>query len=589
MDRKNYIMKPKKIVPLLGQEGELIKEEKLAPAGTPIVSYHGGKLLTSVEVVTIFWGAAWTMAPQAGLIAQLNNFFDFILTSSLIDILREYSANNQYIGYGSRTGSFTITSSEPGGATKQIDDSDIQSTIKNWIKNGDISAPGPNTLYSIYLPPGVVSTHDGLTSCVKICGYHSDIDGNIFYAVMPFVTCIGCTSGSSQFDTFTKVSSHELCEAITNPSEGGWWDDETGNEIGDICNSSVTQLGGFTIQTEWSNYANSCTLRRNIIPQQISTGRNQDGRLEVFYTGLDNSIYHFWQLAPNGGWGKDIYLNQGDYAKQITVASNQDDRLEVFYVGNNDKLYHNWQTAANGNWNGEEWIGDNDYAKQITAILNNNGALMIFYIGTNDSLYYNWQLAIDNWKGETLLGGSAKQVIAGKNQDNRIELFYIGTNDAIYHNWQLAVGEFENWSGETALGGFAKQLAIGNNEDGRLELFYIGTDDRLYHNWQVAPNGGWSGEVALGGAAKIIAISNNHDKRLELFYTGMNDQLYHNWQTMPNGGWSGEAAFGIVSKQIAVADNEDGRIELLYIDSDNALYHIWQIAPNGTWSNAVKF
>jgi hypothetical protein len=41
-------------------------------------------------------------------------------------------------------------------------------------------------------------------------------------------------------------------------------------------------------------------------------------------------------------------------AKQICVGQNQDGRLEIFYVGTNDRIYHNWQTTPNGNnWNGE--------------------------------------------------------------------------------------------------------------------------------------------------------------------------------------------------------------------------------------------
>jgi hypothetical protein len=44
---------------------------------------------------------------------------------------------------------------------------------------------------------------------------------------------------------------------VTDPALNAWFDD-TGNEIGDICNSSIVQLGGFFIQTEWSNRANAC-------------------------------------------------------------------------------------------------------------------------------------------------------------------------------------------------------------------------------------------------------------------------------------------------------------------------------------------
>ena len=59
-------------------------------------------------------------------------------------------------------------------------------------------------------------------------------------------------------DTLTEVSSHELAEAVTDPDLNAWWDSSTGDEIGDICNRQTTRLGGFLVQTEWSNAANAC-------------------------------------------------------------------------------------------------------------------------------------------------------------------------------------------------------------------------------------------------------------------------------------------------------------------------------------------
>ena len=65
------------------------------------------------------------------------------------------------------------------------------------------------------------------------------------------------TAGSTR-SALTSTSSHELCEAITDPIPGqGWYDDNNG-EIGDICAWKTKQLGNYTIQLEWSNNASSC-------------------------------------------------------------------------------------------------------------------------------------------------------------------------------------------------------------------------------------------------------------------------------------------------------------------------------------------
>jgi hypothetical protein len=88
----------------------------------------------------------------------------------------------------------------------------------------------------------------------------------------------------------------------------------------------------------------------------VAVGNNADGRLEIFYIGLDDVLYHNWQLAPNGKWiGENAVGPKGpSRAKQVAVGNNADGRLEIFYIGLDDVLYHNWQSAPNGNWIGEK-------------------------------------------------------------------------------------------------------------------------------------------------------------------------------------------------------------------------------------------
>src|SRR5689334_14652965 len=67
------------------------------PVPGPQRNYGNGPLLTAVEIFTIFWGAAWQRAPQSAIATQVNQFFDFILTSPLIDQLAEYSVPGRKI------------------------------------------------------------------------------------------------------------------------------------------------------------------------------------------------------------------------------------------------------------------------------------------------------------------------------------------------------------------------------------------------------------------------------------------------------------------------------------------------------------
>jgi len=231
------------------------KAKAATPQVPPKLTYRNGPLLTSVQVFTIFWGAEWNNAPQDALLPKLNEFFDFILASQLLDQLAEYSVPNQKIARGLLIGTITLTAPALG---KTVDDSAIQALLQQQISVGTLPATTSNTLYFVFLPPGVTVTQGSSGSCTVFCGYHDASNNNIFYAVMPYPSCAGCLGGIADFDALTSTTSHELCEAITDPIPGqGWYDDNNG-EIGDICAWQTRTLGGYTIQLEWSNKANQC-------------------------------------------------------------------------------------------------------------------------------------------------------------------------------------------------------------------------------------------------------------------------------------------------------------------------------------------
>jgi hypothetical protein len=238
-----------RIVPL---HGDALAAPVVAAAS---LTYRGGPLLPAVQVFTFFWGDVWLQDPLVATAKQINQFFDFVVTSSLLDQLGEYTVAGMTIGHGSRTGTVTLSTAPP----TTVADADVQALIQQEISTDPaVSQPTPNSLYFVFLPPGVTSTLNGAASCTNFCGYHSDIGGNVFYAVMPYPDCTGCTGSLSVLDALTSTTSHELCEAITDPIPGqGWYDDSNG-EIGDICAWQTRTLAGWTVQLEWSNRLNSC-------------------------------------------------------------------------------------------------------------------------------------------------------------------------------------------------------------------------------------------------------------------------------------------------------------------------------------------
>jgi hypothetical protein len=239
-----------RIVPLATPE---VLQRAAAPAAH--LTYNNGPLISQCQVFTVFWGSAWSQAQLAPMVQELNGFFDYILTSSLIDQLSEYSVPQYEISHGKRIGAVTLTSPD---LTKTVDDSAIQKMIQDQISTKNFPASSPNILYFVFLPSEVTVTQGGSASCKVFCGYHDSIANNIFYAVMPFPSCSGCSSNFSTIEALTVTASHELCEAITDPIPGqGWYDNQNG-EIGDICAWKTKKIGQYTVQQEWSNSRDSC-------------------------------------------------------------------------------------------------------------------------------------------------------------------------------------------------------------------------------------------------------------------------------------------------------------------------------------------
>ncbi len=358
----------------------------------------------------------------------------------------------------------------------------------------------------------------------------------------------------------------------------------------------------------------------------VVLARNIDGRLEAFFTGEDNKIYHTWQIAPNSLiWSPQVMFPAAS-ALQIAVGTNADGRLEIFYVGTNNRLYHNWQTApadAEDPDTVNSWAGETTFVKQsakYVAVGNNvDGRLEIFYVGTGGHLYHDWQTApanssdalpkLNSWQGETaFVGNSAEQIAVGSNVDGRLEIFYIGTNDHLFHNWQAKVPNandpttFNEWAGETPFGkAKGNQVCVGTNADGRLEIFYCGTGNHLYHNWQTAPANAnnassslnsWQGETPFAGdsALQIWTITDSQGC-INIFYIGTNHHLFHNVQkepaiasaNAPLNDWAGQAGFlsGDIH-QVAPATDENGQLEVIYITSDFKLNVIIQRSADGS-------
>ena len=250
----------------------------------------GGLVLTNVEVILCFWGSFWTTNPPPS--PSSNDYrtaIDGIVTGPYMGSLA------QYRGVGPGTLVYTdvnATSSPVSG----FNDADVVNMLKSRLQTTAMPPPalGHNRFYAVILPQGIMSvltqyggqhqsfTYNGVT------GYYAWVENN------GSLTGAGCV---------TKIFSHELVEACTNPNVDTTNDGilvngvgVNGDEIGDACNGqyATVDVNGLqcSVQAYWSRADNVCML-------PLSTGDN--------YGGL-------WWAYPAGsesGWGVNL-AHQGD-------------------------------------------------------------------------------------------------------------------------------------------------------------------------------------------------------------------------------------------------------------------------------------
>ncbi|MGA8407129.1 MAG: hypothetical protein WB680_08125 [Candidatus Acidiferrales bacterium] len=223
----------------------------------------GGKVLTDVEVILIFWGSFWTTSPAPTPSSDTyKTAIEGILTGPFMSGLRQYRG----VGQGSLVYTEVYTGSDPSDL---YTDSDVVNLIKDRLNNTSMPAPtsGINRFYAVIAPQGIRNSNTGFA------GQHQSFTYNGATGYYAWVDNTGSLTGH---DCTTKVFSHELVEACTNPdvdtsNNGILVDgkDSSGNtitddEIGDTCNDQffTLDMNGMqcSVQAYWSKADTICLL-----------------------------------------------------------------------------------------------------------------------------------------------------------------------------------------------------------------------------------------------------------------------------------------------------------------------------------------
>lgn len=348
----------------------------------------------------------------------------------------------------------------------------------------------------------------------------------------------------------------------------------------------VYQKGGSESMSEWKNLGGSLTDRPTAVV-------DKEGAIHVFVRGKDNALYHIWQEQPGNDIWSPFQRMQFNPAYDgllgaPTAAANDDGRLEVFYWGINHRLC-NWWQVQDGRWSGTNVLGGAP-AGIPAVIMNKYRCLEVFFRETDGSIHQFWQPhpSDDAWKNSPTLGsGFVGDPAVGMNSDDWVVVFALRGDNALYYSRQ--VNPPDGWDGWSTLGGsFVGTPAVGRNLNRRLEVFARGTDNTLYHCWQTSPTG-WSEWTCLGDTlVSDPAVIDNQDGRLEVFGRGRDGAVYHTHQLATLGDWSEWTPLGgeCIQGPIA-ARNTDGRLEVFIGARDGTLQAIRQATPNGDWNSRL--
>src|SRR6185437_12440723 len=157
--------RPIRIVPLRGEHRAAAPSLRLEAQPSANLTYRKGPLLTAVEIVTVFWGSDWNDAANRQLMLGLNSFFRWVVTSPYIEQLEEYSVPGQAIGHGSFTGTVIVNDAVAASVT----DSAIQQLVDQGVAQKTLPAPNRNSLYFVFVPPGVTVVAGKDESCQSFC------------------------------------------------------------------------------------------------------------------------------------------------------------------------------------------------------------------------------------------------------------------------------------------------------------------------------------------------------------------------------------------------------------------------------------
>lgn len=197
--------------PLFDDDGGrvfVVRRDAGALAG---LRYHGGEVIAEPRQYNIFLGGAWKEPGLRRREAGFSNLLSRAGAGAGQLSLDGYGVKNIYLPSESQEQPFDFS------ADRIISDLQIRAALEGMFRTGAIRGPDADTVYVVFLPPGVGSKLGEMLGGKHYAAYHNFFhaeQGEVRYAVVVF---------EPQSKVAVQPAARALIEAALNPTGGGWY------------------------------------------------------------------------------------------------------------------------------------------------------------------------------------------------------------------------------------------------------------------------------------------------------------------------------------------------------------------------------
>ena len=205
--------------------------DELQPTGAPgragptnvetgHLTFHGGKVLRSPDVVPVYVGAYWQTLQ--GRRERARN------DAAMAALVKDPGQTGLWKQYGGGPGT-TSPSKVLASARSDFSKEDVEAMVTAQVRSGGFDASDPERIFMLVLPPGATLGDGGASSTAGLGGFHGNVTANdghpIYYAVVVYSQRTGARMNGIDFtgtpiDNITITESHEITEAVTAPTWG---------------------------------------------------------------------------------------------------------------------------------------------------------------------------------------------------------------------------------------------------------------------------------------------------------------------------------------------------------------------------------